>query len=161
MFQGAWKVSISMQIKNSINENCTICKESQMRMTIANVSEISLYLLAQETPLIVRFVSLTETCSANSSLLEVGVVGVAGSQGPVCFSAYPSTFYCFIHSSVKKFGEICESLQGICQPQNTNWNESRIHLDQVSAPRTSILEVGKGNLAAPALQALCTVVNRQ
>lgn len=103
MFQGAWKVSISMQIKNSINENCTICKESQMRMTIANVSEISLYLLAQEKPLIVRFVSLTETCSANSSLLEVGVVGVAGSQGPVCFSVYPSTFYCFIHSSVKKF----------------------------------------------------------
>lgn len=101
MFQGAWKVSISMQIKNSINENCTICKESQMRMTIANVSEISLYLLAQEKPLIVRFVSLTETCSANSSLLEVGVGGVVGSQGPVCFSVYPLDLLLF-HSFISQ-----------------------------------------------------------
>lgn len=128
----------SAQIKNSITQNCTICKETQMRMTTVNVLEISLYLLAQEKPLIVRFVSLTETCSANSSLLVVGVGGEAGSQGSVCFSVYPSTFYCFSHSSVKKFGEICESLQGICQPQNTNWNESRIHLDQVRSRQSQL-----------------------
>lgn len=44
---------------------------------------------ASTKPLIVRFVSLTETCSANPTRQgsEVG-----GSQGLVCFSAYSSTF---------------------------------------------------------------------